>query len=95
LLRDLEWLAEKQNMGIDDIIELHSGKDYFAYATGFAPGFCYLGTVDERLATPRLVTPRANVPPGSVADSRSADSGLSMLITRGLAGHWQLPDTSI
>ncbi|MCH1580162.1 5-oxoprolinase subunit PxpB [Luminiphilus sp.] len=65
--QDLEWLAEKQNMGIDDIIELHSGRDYFAYATGFAPGFCYLGTVDERLATPRLVTPRANVPPGSVA----------------------------
>ena len=33
--QDLEWLAENQSMSIDDIIQLHSGKDYFAYATGF------------------------------------------------------------
>ena len=64
---DLEWLAEHQNLSVDNVIERHSKTPYFAYATGFAPGFCYLGTVDERLTTPRLSTPRANVPAGAVA----------------------------
>lgn len=64
---DLEWLAEEKGLNVDEVIELHSGNRYFAYATGFAPGFCYLGTVDQRLATPRLNTPRATVPSGSVA----------------------------
>ena len=64
---DLEWLAEQKNLSIEDIIERHSGSPYFAYATGFAPGFCYLGTVDEQLTTPRLTAPRASVNAGSVA----------------------------
>ena len=36
------------------------------YAIGFAPGFAYLGQVDERIATPRLDTPRQKVPRGAV-----------------------------
>jgi len=51
----------------DDVIALHSEATYFAYATGFAPGFCYLGTLPEGLRTPRLDTPRATVPSGAVA----------------------------
>ena len=44
------------------------------YAIGFAPGFAYLGEVDERIATPRLATPRQNVPAGAVgiADRQTA-----------------------
>ena len=64
---DLEWLADDRGLGIDDIIALHSEATYFAYATGFAPGFCYLGTLPEALQTPRLDTPRATVPAGAVA----------------------------
>ena len=45
----------------------HSNATYFAYATGFAPGFCYLGTLPAALQTPRLDTPRAKVPAGAVA----------------------------
>ena len=37
------------------------------YAVGFAPGFAYLGEVDERIAASRLATPRQQVPRGSVA----------------------------
>jgi KipI family sensor histidine kinase inhibitor len=33
---------------------------------GFAPGFPYLGIVDEKIAAPRLETPRSRVPAGSV-----------------------------
>ena len=64
---DLEWLADDRGLGIDDVIALHSEATYFAYATGFAPGFCYLGTLPEALQTPRLDTPRATVPTGAVA----------------------------
>ena len=71
---DLEWLAGDRGLGIDDVIALHSEATYFAYATGFAPGFCYLGTLPETLQTPRLDTPRATVPAGAVAiaDSQTA-----------------------
>ena len=64
---DLEWLADDRSLGIDDVIALHSDATYFAYATGFAPGFCYLGSLPEALQTPRLDTPRATVPSGAVA----------------------------
>lgn len=71
---DLEWLAEQKNISVDQIIALHTGTTYFAYATGFAPGFCYLGDLPTELATPRLADPRAAVPAGAVglADRQTA-----------------------
>lgn len=64
---DLEWLADDKNLSVDQVITLHCEATYFAYATGFAPGFCYLGTVPAQLMAPRLATPRSRVPAGSVA----------------------------
>jgi KipI family sensor histidine kinase inhibitor len=64
---DLEALAARGNMSIEALIALHSGCDYRVYAIGFAPGFAYLGEVDERIAAPRLTTPRQKVPRGAVA----------------------------
>lgn len=64
---DLEALAERSGLSVDDVIALHSGTEYRVYAIGFAPGFAYLGQVDERIAAPRLATPRLKVPRGSVA----------------------------
>lgn len=64
---DLEALAERAGMSLDEVIELHASTEYRVYAIGFAPGFAYLGQVDERIAAPRLATPRQRVPRGSVA----------------------------
>lgn len=64
---DLESLAARAGLSIAQVIDLHSSAQYRVYAIGFAPGFAYLGEVDERIATPRLATPRASVPRGSVA----------------------------
>jgi len=64
---DLTALAASKHLGIEDIIALHSEREYLVYAIGFAPGFAYLGEVDPVLATPRLTTPRLSVPKGSVA----------------------------
>ncbi|GGB89455.1 hypothetical protein GCM10011352_14330 [Marinobacterium zhoushanense] len=64
---DLEALAQKADLSVDEVIALHSSTEYRVYAIGFAPGFAYLGQVDERIAAPRLSTPRQTVPRGSIA----------------------------
>lgn len=64
---DLEALAERAGMSVEEVISLHSQREYRVYAIGFAPGFAYLGHVDERIAAPRLSTPRQHVPRGAVA----------------------------
>lgn len=64
---DLNALAERAGLSVPDVIELHSSTEYRVYAIGFAPGFAYLGQVDERIAAPRLATPRQKVPRGAVA----------------------------
>ena len=65
--QDLEAVSEHCKLSVEDLIRLHCSTTYNAYATGFAPGFCYLGDTSERLAIPRLNTPRRKVPAGSVA----------------------------
>jgi KipI family sensor histidine kinase inhibitor len=64
---DLEVIARLGNISVDDVIEIHQQQEYRVYAIGFAPGFAYLGEVDERIAAPRLATPRQKVPRGAVA----------------------------
>jgi len=64
---DLENLAQSAALSVDEVIALHADTEYRVYAIGFAPGFAYLGQVDERIAAPRLSTPRQIVPRGSVA----------------------------
>lgn len=64
---DLASLAQRSGLSIEEVIALHSGTEYRVYAIGFAPGFAYLGQVDERIAAPRLATPRQKVPRGAVA----------------------------
>ena len=64
---DLENLAESAGLSVEQLIDIHSGTEYRVYAIGFAPGFAYLGQVDERIAAPRLATPRQRVPRGAVA----------------------------
>ncbi|MCP4769708.1 MAG: 5-oxoprolinase subunit PxpB [Gammaproteobacteria bacterium] len=64
---DLEVIAERGNISIEAVIEIHQQQEYRVYAIGFAPGFAYLGEVDERIAAPRLATPRQKVPRGAVA----------------------------
>ena len=65
--QDLLSLAQRCELSPDDVIRIHSQQEYRVYAIGFAPGFAYLGEVDERIAVPRLSTPRQRVPRGAVA----------------------------
>jgi len=64
---DLAAIAQRSKLTIEQVIDIHQAQEYRVYAIGFAPGFAYLGEVDERIATPRLSTPRLSVPKGAVA----------------------------
>lgn len=64
---DLSVIATRSQLTIEQVIDIHQAQEYRVYAIGFAPGFAYLGEVDERIATPRLSTPRMAVPKGAVA----------------------------
>ena len=64
---DLGLIAERGGLSVEAVIDLHQQQEYRVYAIGFAPGFAYLGEVDERIAAPRLATPRQKVPRGAVA----------------------------
>ena len=68
---DLETVAEHAKLDVDEVIAIHSGTDYHIFMLGFAPGFPYLGGMDERIACPRLSTPRTRVPAGSVGIAES------------------------
>lgn len=73
LAPDLGELAASAGMSVAEVAGIHSGSPYTVLATGFAPGFAYLGDLDARIAMPRLVTPRRRVEAGSVgiADRRT------------------------
>ncbi len=68
---DIERVSEHSGMAVSDVIRLHSGTDYLVYMLGFTPGFPYLGSLDDRLATPRVATPRLEIPAGSVGIAES------------------------
>ena len=54
-------------LSIDDIVELHSAPVYPVYALGSHPGYCYLGGMDPRIATPRRKVPVLSIPGGAVS----------------------------
>lgn len=63
---DLEHVAQHSNLSEEEVIRRHTASKYLIYMMGFAPGFTYLGGLDESIATPRLSVPREKVAAGSV-----------------------------
>lgn len=83
---DLAETAASCRLTPDEVIALHSGRDYSVLMLGFSPGFAYMGFVDERLRLPRRKTPRTRVPAGSVAVA-GPQTGI---YPRTLPGGWNL-----
>ncbi len=63
---DLEDVARRIGATVEEVIRLHSEREYLVYMVGFTPGFAYMGKTDERLGLPRRSSPRTRVPAGSV-----------------------------
>ncbi len=68
---DLDTVATHNGLTQQEVIDIHSGAGYRVFMLGFAPGFPYLGGMDERIACPRLKTPRLRLPGGSVGIAES------------------------
>ncbi len=64
---DLDEVAERTSLTIPQVIERHAAPTYHVYMLGFAPGFAYLGDLDQALVLERRPNPRKRVPMGSVA----------------------------
>ena len=83
---DIENIAEHAGLSVEEVIEIHSSRDYLIYMLGFLPGFTYLGGLDERIHTPRLANPRVKINAGSVGIGGS-QTGIYPLDS---PGGWQL-----
>lgn len=71
---DLNDVAARHGLSVEQVIVHHSQVEYTICAIGFAPGFAFLGSVDKAIATPRHTEPRLHVAKGSVgiADEQTA-----------------------
>ncbi len=64
---DLEFVASYCNLGVEDVIRVHSERTYTVFMMGFTPGYPYMGKLDDAIVAPRMETPRTRVPAGTVA----------------------------
>jgi inhibitor of KinA len=55
---DLSWMTGQKNLTREEIIHLHSSRQYRVYMLGFLPGFPYMGEVDKRIIVPRKPEPQ-------------------------------------
>lgn len=83
---DLDEVAARSDLRPDEVVKIHSAADYLVYMLGFTPGFCYLGGMDERIATPRKESPRLKIPAGAVGIAGN-QTGIYPLES---PGGWQL-----
>ncbi len=83
---DMDNIAKHAGLTEEEVIRIHSSKDYLIYMLGFLPGFTYLGGLDERIHTPRLANPRLKISAGSVGIGGS-QTGIYPLDS---PGGWQL-----
>ena len=83
---DLANVAAHAGLTEEEVIAVHTGRDYLIDMLGFLPGFAYLGGLDERLHTPRLAVPRTRIEPGSVGIG-GAQTGIYPLAS---PGGWQI-----
>ncbi|WP_337190058.1 MULTISPECIES: 5-oxoprolinase subunit PxpB [Saccharibacillus] len=79
---DLAFVADRNGLTEQQVVDIHAGAEYPVYMIGFAPGFPYLGRMDERIAAPRLSTPRMSVPAGAVGIA-GAQTGVYPVSTPG------------
>ena len=70
---DLDDVCDYTGLSVDELIALHTSREYCVDLVGFTPGFVYVGGLDDALSVPRRAEPRQHVPAGSVgiADGRT------------------------
>ncbi|MEP7128615.1 MAG: 5-oxoprolinase subunit PxpB [Chitinophagales bacterium] len=82
---DIAQLAATKNISVEEVIQIHTSKNYKVYMLGFLPGFTYMGEVDEKIAIPRKPQP-VNIVAGSVGIA-GKQTGIYPLAS---PGGWQI-----
>lgn len=83
---DLEDVAARTGLSVDEVVAAHTGTPWRVGFGGFAPGFAYLVGGDARLEVARRDEPRTKVPSGAVALAGE----FSAVYPRESPGGWQL-----
>jgi inhibitor of KinA len=83
---DLNVVAAYHRISPKEVIQIHTKNECLVYMLGFAPGFPFMGGMDERIATPRKESPRLSIVPGSVGIA-GKQTGIYPLET---PGGWQI-----
>ncbi len=63
---DLGDICEQLGLSREEIIALHSGREYRVDMLGFTPGFAFIGGLDDALNVPRRREPRVRLEAGSI-----------------------------
>jgi len=63
---DMLTVQSHTGLSVKEIIKTHSENKYLVYMLGFTPGFCYLGGMNPKIATPRKDIPSQKILAGSV-----------------------------
>ena len=66
---DLDQIARRTALSVEEVVRRHQAAEYVVAFCGFAPGFAYLSGLDPALTLPRRSVPRTRIPAGSVAVS--------------------------
>ncbi len=83
---DLSFVAKHAGVSEAEVIDIHTANKYLVYMIGFAPGFPYLGGMNEKIACPRKEIPAANIMAGSVGIA-GMQTGIYPIET---PGGWQI-----
>jgi KipI family sensor histidine kinase inhibitor len=63
----LKSVGDYCGLSVDDVVSIHAAPLYTVFALGSHPGYCYLGGMDLRIATPRRQIPVLRIPRGAVS----------------------------
>lgn len=63
----MDAVMEHTGLSMEEIVRIHTEPLYVVFALGSHPGYCYLGGMDARIATPRRKVPVVHLPGGSVS----------------------------
>lgn len=67
LAMDLTVFLKRKDIGLEELIKLHTQSVYFVYCKGFLPGFLYLGGLNSDLWLDRKKIPSPRIPRNSIA----------------------------